>query len=312
MLAFIRSHVKAIGLILAAVALFLLLLRFGTHPQPEGQGSPPETLQPYTAIDPSVRFVALGDMGSGSQQQKELALEIARYHRENPFSFVLLLGDLIYPDGNVARYGQERFTEPYQPLLNQRVRFWAALGNHDILGSYRADVIRFFDMPASYYDFTVGNAHFYALDTNDFDRKQAEWLADRLSKSQETWNIVFGHHPVYSSGEHGSSPSLIRDLKPILERHRADLYLAGHDHNYERFVSKNGVTCIISGGGGAEIRRFQKPPVPGSQIRASRYHFMSFEIQGNNLHFKAIDQEGALIDSGRLMKSNGAMQKPAA
>jgi len=58
--------------------------------------------------------------------------------------------------------------------------------------------------------------------------------------------IVYGHHPLYSSGAHGEDLNLII----LLEANGADLYLAGHDHNLEIRKPINGVTYVVSGAGG--------------------------------------------------------------
>ena len=49
---------------------------------------------------------------------------------ELPFDAVLMLGDNNYGDGSPESY-RVRFEEPYKPLLDAGVRFYAARGNHD-------------------------------------------------------------------------------------------------------------------------------------------------------------------------------------
>ncbi len=62
--------------------------------------------------------------------------------------------------------------------------------------------------------------------------------------------IVYGHHPLYSSGTHGDNQILIDRLQPLLAVNRADLYLAGHDHNIEIRKTLDGINQVVSGAGG--------------------------------------------------------------
>lgn len=63
---------------------------------------------------------------------------------------------------------------------------------------------------------------------------QVEWLREQLERSDATWKIVAGHHPLWSSsgGKFQQAQALRRLLLPVLCAH-ADLYVAGHDHTLE-------------------------------------------------------------------------------
>jgi hypothetical protein len=121
----------------------------------------------------------------------------------------------------------------------------------------------------------------YGLDTNFLVRGKvgamytelARWLG-RLRPRDDEWVIVFGHHPYFSNGEHGGVGSY-RDafftlwaglqMQHFFKQYvlgRADLYLAGHDHNLQFFartdgydtaqvVSGSGARCNGRGGGAA-------------------------------------------------------------
>lgn len=257
-----------------------------------------------------LRFAAFGDSGSGRPAQQAVANQLIALYRERPFCTVMMLGDNIYPKGEAFRYGLERFTRQYQPLLDEGVLFLPALGNHDISGplgvgfptfwrSNEGQAIRFFGMPGPYYDVRMGDVHLFVINTNRFSPEQRDWLKHGLSNSLAPWKIVCGHHPVYSSGRHGSGKRMNTKLKPLLERHGAQLYLSGHEHDYERFEPIHGVNYIVSGGGGAELRGFGKP-LPHSRVRLSEHHFMLFELDGDRLRYEAINVGGTVIDSGEI------------
>ncbi|KAJ4901283.1 Purple acid phosphatase 8 [Raphanus sativus] len=51
-----------------------------------------------------------------------------------------------------------------------------------------------------------------------------------LQKSVAKWKIVVGHHTIKSAGHHGITKELEKQLLPILEANKVDLYINGHDH----------------------------------------------------------------------------------
>jgi predicted phosphodiesterase len=71
----------------------------------------------------------VGDTGTGDSHQREVRDQMVRAAP----SWVFLLGDNIYSEGN-RRYFGPRFDEIYAPLLTKGVVFHAALGNHDVEG----------------------------------------------------------------------------------------------------------------------------------------------------------------------------------
>src|SRR5687768_1655986 len=67
---------------------------------PAAAGSRVGAAAPVTLTLPlakeSVRFMVVGDTGTGSRQQNELAAVMLRYWQAFPFEFVLLVGDNMY------------------------------------------------------------------------------------------------------------------------------------------------------------------------------------------------------------------------
>lgn len=271
------------------------------------------------------RFVAMGDWGAGSPMQFDVAKQLADTLKSRPYKVVLLLGDNIYPDGNIRKFADAYFNKPYKPLLDAGVKFYAALGNHDVLTTHGPAQVKFFNMPGRYYRKSLGSADFFILDTNTFHQQteQQAWLKKALRESTAEWKIVIGHHPLYTSGEHQNEvliAKLRKQLEPILATQDVDLYLAGHDHGYERFRPVNGVNYIVSGGGGAYLRDFEKI-LPGSLERRKANHFVLFTLDKqagkDTLQFEAIDKTGKVIDSGRIEPNPAEfrkkeLEKPAA
>ncbi|MFW5921149.1 MAG: metallophosphoesterase, partial [Polyangiales bacterium] len=146
-----------------------------------------------------------------------------------------------------------------------------------------------------WYSFDWGNVHFVALDTELIGSEQLDWLEDDLASTDQPWTIAYFHRPAYSSGSsHGSSKKVRKHIAPILERHGVQLALAGHSHNYERTKPMNGVTHVVTGGGGEGVR-----PVGTSEwtaFSASVAHFVYVTVGDGKLRLHAIDASGKEFD----------------
>jgi Calcineurin-like phosphoesterase len=136
----------------------------------------------------SVRFAAIGDNGTGTREQYEVAAQMARLHQRFPFEFVVMLGDNIY-GGQTAADFKLNFEVPYKPLLDEGVKFYASLGNHD---NPNERFYKPFNMGGKrYYSFKNANATFFALDSNYMDPEQVNWLQQQLSGSSDWKDLLF-------------------------------------------------------------------------------------------------------------------------
>ena len=83
------------------------------------------------ALDQPVRVVGMGDFGSGSQEQRNVAAAIVRMGGANPFDFGLTFGDNFYPSGmtGIGRSALEGLVgDALRPL---GITFYPTLGNHE-------------------------------------------------------------------------------------------------------------------------------------------------------------------------------------
>jgi hypothetical protein len=168
-----------------------------------------------------------------------------------------------------------------------------------------------FDLPHNnpansekYYSFDWGNAHFTALDINDGpSQAQLAWLQSDLAATHQRWKFVFYHQAIYSSGPHGYEPYIIGKravLAPIFEAHHVDVVFNGHDHDYERTQSINGVVYIVSGGGGASL--YNVNPQSFSAYAESTYHAVLVDVNGCALNLQAVKPDGTVFDTLVLNK----------
>ena len=249
----------------------------------------------------SVRFVVIGDTGTGTNQQHELAQVMMRYRQAFPFEFVLMMGDNMYGGEKSTDY-KAKFEDVYKPLLDQKVKFYAALGNHD---DSNQRFYRFFNMDGQeYYKFSKGNVSFYSLNSNYMDKKQIDWMNEKLAADTSEWKVAFFHHPPYSSGAaHGSDTKLREIVEPMFVRHGVDVVFAGHEHFYERIKPQKGIYYFISGSGG----KLRKGDVKkGSPLTDKAYDrdmsFMLIEVAGDQMYFQVITRTGETVDNGVIAR----------
>jgi hypothetical protein len=250
-----------------------------------------------------LRFVAVADSGAGDQNQFDSANAMAGYHKKNPYSLVTLAGDNIYNSGEMERIGIA-FEQPYAPLLKQNVRFQACLGNHDIRTENGDPQVRYanFHMKGRYYTYQEKDVQFFVLDTNgNADWKdQMAWLDAELARSKAAWKVVYGHHPIYSSGHYGTDPEMIKKFAPLFKKYQVQLYINGHEHHYERSTPIDGTTYLVTGIGGASLRRVGKSKF--TEYAVSRFGFSAIEVYPDHLKIEGIGTDGLVFDRGVIAR----------
>jgi 3',5'-cyclic AMP phosphodiesterase CpdA len=270
-------------------------------------------LAPVLALTPPsageggrLRFLAVADSGSGDANQRAVGQRMAAVHQRQAVDLVLLGGDNIYPSGDLALV-ESTFLRPYAELLKARVPFHAVLGNHDIRTANGEPQVSYapFGMKGRYHALRRGPVEFFLLDTNgnaDWQR-QISWLRGALARSRAPWKVVVGHHPIYSSGFYGNDPHLAAKLTGLMQRHGVQLYINGHDHNYERSKPLDGITYLVVGGGGASLR----PVISTAQTAkaASVFSFAELEAGPKELKLWAWDRNGRLIDQAVIARREG-------
>ncbi len=178
---------------------------------------------------------------------------------------LLTLGDNTYPVGKLAE-----FTDCYAPTWGRfKDITYPAPGNHEYAGGYAAGYFGYFGARAGrgYYSFELGDWHLVSLNSNldpPAHQAQLDWLKADLAAHPARCTLAYWHHPLYSSGGHGSSARM-REAWRLLQAAGAELVLAGHDHDYERFAPQDadgrrmeadGMRQFVVGTGGAQLTPF--------------------------------------------------------
>lgn len=257
-----------------------------------------------TQKDLLLRFVSVADTGTGAKGQYAVAKAMTLYHQLRPYDLVVLAGDNIYNNGEIEKV-QAVFERPYQDLLKKGVKFQACLGNHDIRTNNGEAQIKYpgFNMNGRrYYTFRRDRVQFFALDTNSNAdwQNQISWLEKELSSSNATWKVVFGHHPIYSSGVYGTNSEFIKTFTPMFKKYGVQLYINGHEHNYERTRTIDGTTYLICGAGAGNR------PVGRSEwteYSTSNLSFAAHDVYPDRIEISAIGTNHRIFDRGVIKVS---------
>lgn len=253
----------------------------------------------------SLKFAILGDFGTGSREQYQLAAIMKRVHDQYPFNLVTLVGDNLYGSERPQDF-KKKFEDPYKPLLDAGVKFYASLGNHDDPQEQRN--YKLFNMDGKrYYSFKPdGNqsVRFFALESSYLQPEQVAWFEQELKASNSDWKIPYFHHPPYSSGErHGSDPQIRTALEPLFLKYNVSVVLTGHDHFYERTKPQKGIVYFVVGAGG-QLRKGNIDTRTGLTAAGNDrdQSFMIAEINGDEMWFNAISRQGQVFDSGSFTR----------
>jgi hypothetical protein len=269
-----------------------------------------------------VAFVAFGDSGTGSAEQRQIASLLAA----DTFDLMVHAGDIAY--GNSGGTGDasyrtynDWFFGIYAALLPSRA-LYTTEGNHDSRPSNGNGVayLDAFTLPTNgaspaypdhaerYYSFDYGPVHFVALDTEfafqDATRRseQISWLESDLATTAQRWKVAVFHRSPYSAGaEHGSDLVVRGAFGPIFEQYGVQLVISAHEHIYERAfpvrTSSNGqaVTYIVTGGGGGPA--YVAGTADWTAYSSSRHHYVRTAVTDCTLTVRAVGLDGSVFDT---------------
>lgn len=240
------------------VVAFILVLGFTW----KHEGTVLET----TFSEDKVKFCITGDTGKKSEIQKKMTLMM----EEERCDRIIILGDIIYPDGIESANDPQiktKFEDYYLPLTQKDKKPKVALinGNHDYLGNPMAWVEvakkkKWILMPSRYYMEDVSGFCFYYLDSNMFTQSGYLWVAlAKIQWLQNVWKekektchteISMAHHPYRSVGRHSDAKGYIKQFYEWFVLDRSDYLISGHAHLIKDFGKIGKTHLLISGAGG--------------------------------------------------------------
>jgi hypothetical protein len=191
-----------------------------------------------------------------------------------------------------------------------------AWGNHEAFARHG---FAQFALPGNelWYSFDVGDVHFVVLDDTPpidatIEADQAAFLDADLGRTRKPWKVVMHHKAIYSSSSHTSDLRLQAAWMPIYDKHRVDLVLNGHDHDYERtFPMRGGAVApdgrgtvyVVNGGGGAPLYAAGRSAF--TAVSKSTYGYTIVDVLGDRLKLTAWELVGGVptkIDEATITK----------
>ncbi len=195
------------------------------------------------------------------------------------------------------------------------------------------------ERPEHSFSWDYGSVHFVTFDTNSYTDSARldgllKWVVADLNASTARWKVVYGHHPLAGVPDKPEDAGL-NYYQQVVNRLKAagvDLFMTGHSHTYswtypltgqingtatyvnhgedDHFHSAEGLTQLVSGVGGIEIRPGSYSQLPfvaagyTSQTAVpARLGFSKIDVTPNTLtvSYVAAD-DGSIIDSFQLEK----------
>ena len=233
---------------------------------------------------------------------------------------VATLGDTAYPDGTTQQL-EECFGGSWGGVKD-RISF-AVTGNHDLHTDSGAPLQAYMGSAAArdghtWFSDDLGAWHVIVLDGNcglfgwlfgtdcSSDSDQVRWLREDLAASNARCTLALMHQPRFSSGQHGDDRTL-GSFWDALYAAGAELVLAGHDHDYERFAPQapdgtpddtHGVVQMVVGTGGTDLKGFRAAR-PNSLVRIDDAHgVLELTLGADSWSFRFLDVDGVTRDAG--------------
>ncbi len=307
--------------ILVGINLFLLSFVL------TGCQSTPAVEQP---LQSGYNFFVLSDMGSTSKYKEDsVAKMVNKLSKSLHPKFVINQGDFFHNSGvkdTLDPLWDSQFEKMFTaPELN--LKWYSIIGNHEYIGNPQALVdygkhnLRW-TMPERNYTFvqqvdSATSIRFVMIDTSPFvdmyhrDQKYLEvktqdpertisFVDSVLAKSHETWKVVVGHHPIYTSDfVQANTPNLIEEIAPLLRKYKVDFYFNGHVHKFEH-LQRDGIDYVVTSSG--IYSRWTNPWFFARYVKRS-IGFTICSVTRHDFSFYFINDKGETLYSYRRKKS---------
>ncbi|MEL6343556.1 MAG: metallophosphoesterase [Myxococcota bacterium] len=267
------------------------------------------------SADAPVKMFVMGDFGSGSEAQRQLA-QVMAAHADGVHLW-LTTGDNAYGSGTYREF-QDNVFDVYKALFTQ-IPVYPTPGNHDYKTEQAQPYLDNFFLPEDawrddhkerYYTLDYGPMRYFGLDSesplqlvrDDDEQSEPLWVNAKLAETDKPWKIAAFHRPYYSGQpERGPDVFVNIHLMPLFDQYGLDMALTGHNHMYERFApmtdkapDPNGTTWIVTGGGGQSLYEIGEAEHQVAVHQA--HHFMILEINGCLLRGRAIGLGDVVLD----------------
>jgi hypothetical protein len=248
----------------------------------------PPRRQPRTVI------WAIGDGADGGSASPAVAAMVAA-HRVDRF---LYLGD-VYETGTA-----HEFDVNYRPVYGRFDQVAApTIGNHE-WPNIATGYVPYWTAargtpPPLTYSFSASGWQLISLNSNapaSTSAEQLGWLAQRIRTTPRfgTCRIAFEHHPFFSAGLHGDTPSLQQIFSEL--RGHAAIVLSGHDHDMQRLHPVDGITQLVDGAGGRELYPVNRDDPRLAFFDDTRHGALRIGLRPGRAVASFFAEDGSLLD----------------
>lgn len=141
---------------------------------------------------------------------------------------------------------------------------------------------------------------------------QVRWLEQVLAGSRAAWNLALIHQPMFSPRQDRENRLLREHVLPVLERHRVDLVLQGHDHVYGRRGGRQAGRAtpqyLVSVAGAKQYRLSPQARASMAPVAEDTQLFQVLRIDGQRLRYEARTATGRLYDAFELVRDGAGRQ----
>ncbi|MCF0165324.1 MAG: metallophosphoesterase [Bacteroidales bacterium] len=125
--------------------------------------------------------------------------------------------------------------------------------------------------------------------------RELMWLDYVLANATEQWVVVIGHHPIYaqSSKAEDERTDMQARVGSILERHRVDMYINGHLHNFQHIRKKGSTIDYVTNSSGSLSREVE--PQDGTVFCSPKAGFSIVSANSEELVLRMIGSDGELL-----------------
>ena len=275
----------------------------------------------YSVFDKKFNFYVANDLGRNGYYDQKTIAELMGVMAENGADpeFVLATGDVHHFEG-VRSVNDPLWMTNYELIYSHpelMIDWFPLLGNHEYRGNTQANVSRRWTMPARYYTKTFADKDMTIrvvwIDTaplidkyrneketypdackQDY-QQQLAWIDSVLTSAKEDWIIVAGHHPIYAETPKDESERLDMQarLDPILRKHKVDMYICGHIHNFQHVRVPGSNIDYITNSSGSLSRKVK--PIEGTVFCSPASGFSIVSANKKTLELRMIDKDGNVL-----------------
>lgn len=286
----------------------------------------------YSIFDKKFNFYVANDLGrNGYYDQKPIAELMGIMGEEIGPEFVLATGDVHHFEG-VRSVDDPLWMTNYELIYSHpelMIDWFPVLGNHEYRGNTQAvldytGVSRRWSMPARYYtkpfeddgttlrvvwidtapmiDKYRNESETYPDACKQDYEKQLAWIDSVLTVAKEDWVIVAGHHPIYAETPKDESErtDMQNRLDPVLRKHKVDMYIGGHIHNFQHIRVNGSDIDYITNSSASLSRKVQ--PIEGTVFCNPEPGFSIVSADKKALVLRMIDKKGNVLHTVRRTK----------